>query len=455
MPELPPTDGSTDVVSTPGPADLVLTGGTVVPGGTESPRAATVVIRDGVIHSLLDPTTVVEATQTIDVTDRAIIAGFVDSHTHIASNMLLRGLLEDVELFEWLATMWTLKENFDHETLYWASMCGLAEMARAGITCFNEHFDAYAVTPQVRALDEVGLRATLGYGFADGGVYASVADWSWAALRDFDEASAGAASIDGDRVRLALSPHAPYSCSERMWRAVRELADDRGLPIHTHLAEGPNETAFVAQHHGCTSVEWLDSMGFLGPDVTAAHSTQLTPSDIAVFAEHDVKVAHCPVCNAKLVSGTMDLRALRAAGVTVGLATDGPASHNTLDMFQEMKFAAVTHKQATGDPRFLTTREALTLATAGSAAAMHRPELGTIAVGAPADLAVVALDRAHTAPVYDIEATLVYQCRADDVTHTIVGGTLVFDEGEVVGVDEERVIARFREHAMALRARSL
>ena len=144
-----------------------------------------------------------------------------------------------------------------------------------------------------------------------------------------------------------------------------------------------------------------------------------------------------------------------AAGVTVGLATDGPASHNTLDTFQEMKYAAITHKQATGDPTFLTTREGLDMATRESAKAMHRPELGTISVGAPADITIVDMSGAHVAPLYDIEAALVYGSRADDVTHTIVGGQLVFDAGEVVGVDEEQVVARFTEHALALRDRSI
>ena len=187
------------------------------------------------------------------------------------------------------------------------------------------------------------------------------------------------------------------------------------------MAEGPNETAYMQNTYSRTTVQWLDDIGFLGSDITAAHCTQLTDADIAILAAHDVKVAHCPVCNAKLASGTMNLRGLRAAGVTVGLATDGPASQNTLDTFEEMKLAAITHKQATGDSTFLTTREVLTMATREAARAMHRPELGTLAVGSPADVTIVSLAGAHVAPVYDVEAALVYGSRADDVTHTIVG----------------------------------
>ena len=437
------------------PVDLAIVGGTVVPCDGSDLLTPTVVVHDGRVIDIAEHGQTIEARRTIDASGSAVLPGFVDSHTHVASNMLLRGLLEDTELFAWLDTMWRLKQNFDHETLYWASMCGLVEMAKSGITCFNEHFDAYAVTPQARALDDIQLRATLGYGFADGGVYADVGAWSWAALADFDTASAGAANIDGDRVRLALSPHAPYSCSEAMWREVRALADDRQLPIHTHVAEGLNEPAFMQETYGKTTVQWLHDIGFLASDITAAHCSQLTASDITLLAEHDVKVAHCPVCNAKLVSGTMDLQSLLAAGVTVGLATDGPASHNTLDTFQEMKYAAVTHKQATGDPTFLTTRQVLGMATRESAKAMHRPELGTIAVNTPADITIVDMSGAHVAPLYDIEAALVYGSRADDVTHTIVGGQLVLDDRQVVGVDEEQVVARFTEHALALRDRSL
>lgn len=440
--------------------DLAVLDTTVLPGDGSAPLTrTTVAVRDGVVAALLPGTQPVEAARTIDGSGSAVLPGFVDSHTHIASNLLLRGLNEDAELFAWLATMWRLKKNFDHETLYWASLCGLVEMAKAGITCFNEHFDAYAVTPQVRALTQVPLKATLGYGLADIGLYDQVGPWAWRALHDWDAAAAGARSVPGgvddDRVRLALSPHALYSCTPEMWKAVRALADERGLTIHTHLAEGLNEVAYVRDTYDRTPVEHLAELGLLGPDLTAAHCTQLTAHDIALLAEHEVKVSHCPISNAKLVSGTMNLRDVLAAGVTVGLATDGPASHNTLDMFQELKFAAITHKQLTGDPTFLTARQALQLAGQGSGQVMHRPELGVVRVGAPADLVVVNLQTSHTAPVYDAEATVVYASRADDVTHTIVDGRLLVDDGVVLGIDEAEVVARFREAAHALVARSL
>jgi 5-methylthioadenosine/S-adenosylhomocysteine deaminase len=381
--------------------------------------------------------------------------GFVNCHTHIASNMLLRGLLEDVQLFEWLSTMWQLKRNFDPDTLYWASLAGLAEMAKAGITTFNEHFDAYAVEPEIEALQRIPLRATLGYGFADRGIYASITDWSWKTLENFGDLVKKHHRSGGERVHLALSPHAPYSCGADMFRLVREVADAEKVAIHTHLAEGPQEVAYVADTYGTTPVKWVHSLGFLGPDVTAAHCTQLTDDDIAIMAETGTHIGHCPCCNAKLNSGTARLRDIRAAGVSVGLATDGPASHNTLDMFQEMKFAGMIHKDKTDDVEFLKTNELLEMATAGSAAAMNRPETGALAPGKKADVIVVDLDRLHCLPVYDEAAALVYSARADDVVTTIADGRIVMEDRVLAGVDEAEIRAKFREKALALRDRSL
>jgi 5-methylthioadenosine/S-adenosylhomocysteine deaminase len=395
------------------------------------------------------------AKKVIDARGQVVMPGFVNCHTHIASNMLLRGLLEDVQLFEWLQTMWQLKKNFDEETLYWASLMGLVEMAKSGITTFNEHFDAYRVEPETEALKVMPLRATLGYGFADRGLYSDITGWSWQALHRFSDKIERHHKTGNGRIHVGLSPHAPYSCGAEMYKLVREVADAHKIVIHTHLAEGMQEVRYIRETYETTPTQWVHSLGFLGPDVTAAHSTQLDDDDIRIFAETGTKIAHCPCCNAKLNSGTLRLRCVQEAGITVGLATDGPASHNALDMFQEMKFAGLIHKDKTGDVEFLKTNELLEMATTGAAAAMNRPEVGKLAPGMKADVIIVDLDKAHCLPVYDEAAALVYSARADDVVTTICDGAILMENRVVAGVDEAEVRRNFRERALALRKRSL
>lgn len=440
------------------PPDVVIVGGTVLP------MAGRPLIDDGVVAITGDSISAVGrrddvdtrgATKTIDARGKVVMPGFCNSHTHIASNLLLRGLLEDVRLFEWLQTMWKLKQNFDHETLYWASLCGDLEMLKAGITSFNEHFDAYDVEPQLDALQEIPLRATLGYGFADRGLYASRFDYSKRVMADFASIAGRHHHTRDGLLQVGLSPHAVYSCGAEMWHEVRGIADDLGVPIHTHLSEGMQEVEYCLENYGARPVEWLHSLGFLGPDVTAAHCSQLDDRDIAILAETGTKVAHCPICNAKLGSGTMPLKKVLERGVTVGLATDGPASHNASDLFQEMKFAGLVHKTTVNDVEFLRIDQLLEMCTHQGALAMNRPETGRLEVGAAADVIVVDLDTAHAQPVYDVRAALVYSTRADDVTHTIVNGKVLMENRIVAGVDEERIRHRFHEAAHDLRRRSL
>ena len=438
-------------------ADLAVTGGELlcmtkqgtVPTGT-------VLVIGGRIIAVGDDADIgpYSATKTIDATDQVVMPGFSNCHTHIGSNVLLRGLNEDAKLFEWLQSMWRLKQNFDHETLHLASLAGLAEMALAGITSFNEHFDAYSVTPEIQALKTVPLRATLGYGFADIGLYGDLAEWSYDALNNFGKVVDSHHKTLNGRLRVALSPHATYSCTEKLWRRCGEVAEEYGLTIHTHLSEGHQEHQFVANNHGMTPTGWLHSLDLLKPSLTAAHCTTLTDDDIALIAEHQVKVAHCPISNAKLCSGIMPIQKLMAAGVTVGLATDGPASHNTLDMFQEMKFGAITHKNHNLDPELLTVADMLEMSTREAARAMHLDEAGTLAPGQLADIIVVDLNKAHCAPRYDSQAALVYSSRADDVVHTIVDGQIVVENGELQGLDLTSMLTELRERAAGLRQRS-
>jgi len=442
----------------PRPVHIAIVNGHVLPmGGRPEIPNGVVTISDDVITAV-GPAYEVDyrnAQKIIDANNCAVMPGFANSHTHVASNMLLRGLLEDVQLFEWLQTMWQLKKNFDFETMYWANMCGLVEMVKSGITSFNEHFDAYRVTPQLEALKAIPLRATLGYGFADRGLYAPITDYSWKTLNNFGELVSAHHRTRNNLLHIALSPHAPYSCGEEMFRLVREVANTYRVSIHTHVSEGPQELKYVQENYGMRPVQWLESIGFLGPDITAAHCSLLDQNDVNILAAHGVKIAHCPVCNAKLGSGTMPMRMVREAGITVGLATDGPASQNTQDLFEEMKFCGLIHKDKTGDVEFMKTRELLELTTSEGAKAMHRPETGRLEVGKAADVIVVDLDREHALPVYDVAAALVYSTRADDVRHTIVNGRILMEDRVMVDVDELEVRARFRELAHDLRRRSL
>lgn len=438
-------------------ADLAITGGEILTMSTTGRVSKGTVLVSGQRIIAVGPEDVIgpyTAKKTLDARDRVVMPGFSNCHTHIGSNVLLRGLNEDAKLFEWLASMWRLKENFDHETLHLASLVGLAEMALAGITSFNEHFDAYSVGPEIHALRKIPLRATLGYGFADIGLYGDLADWSYNALDHFGDIVEEHHHTQEGRLRVALSPHATYSCTEKLWRRCHEVASAHALSIHTHLSEGQQEHRFVEEQYGLTPTGWLHSMGMLTPSLTAAHCTTLTDEDIALLADHRVKVAHCPISNAKLCSGIMPIRKLLAAGVTVGLATDGPASHNTLDMFQEMKFGAITHKNQHLDPEFLTVSEMLGLATREAARAMHLPEAGTLECGQLADLIVVDLNKAHCAPRYDAEAALVYSSRADDVLHSVVDGSVIVEDGQLQGIDLPELLSELRGRAGTLRERS-
>ena len=197
------------------------------------------------------------------------------------------------------------------------------------------------------------------------------------------------------------------------------------------------------------------SLGVLGPDTTLAHCTKLDAEDIRLLADTGARVAHCPISNAKLCSGFMPIKEMLEAGVHIGLATDGPASHNTLDMFQEMKFAALIHKNNYLDPELLPIRQMLEMATSQAAITMHRTDTGYLAEGTAADVIVVDTNKPHTMPLYDQEAALVYSSRADDVTHTIVDGQLLMENRKVVGIDEDEILRELRKRALLLKKRSL
>lgn len=434
----------------PKPIDIAIINGYVLPMGGAAPIADGVVtIADERITGVgpMGSIDISRARKVVDATNCAVMPGFVDAHTHLAPNVLTRGLFPRLSAHERLERLALVKEGLDYGAQYWASLCGLIEMVKSGITSFNEHFDAYRVTPQLQALREVPLRATLGYGLADSGTYSFLADYSNRTLESFSSLVQEHHNTRNGTLHIALAPHSPSTCSEDLYRRVREIATRLRLPIHTHLSEGPDEHRLVVDRHGATPVQWLARLGVLDTDVTAAACSLLDAHDIRALADTGTRVAHCPASNALLGAGTMPLRELLAAGVTVGLGSDGPAAQHTVDPFAAMRAGALVQHTARPDRAPLTAYELLDLATSGAAAAMHRINTGALEPGLAADVIVVDLDREHTVPAHDPVAAVVFGARPDDVRHTIVDGRVLMEDRALTTVDEVEVRARVREAA--------
>lgn len=258
----------------------------------------------------------------------------------------------------------------------------------------------------------------------------------------------------GGRITTRLGPHSAYTCGPRLLKSIREKASSLDVGIHIHLAESKSDSALVRNLHGKSEVELLEETGLLGPDLLAAHCVHLSSVEISTLAKHNVRVSYNPVANMKLASGVPKIRDLMNAGVTVGLGTDGPASNNSLDMFETMKIAALLQKESYGDPTVMPARKILEMATIDGAKALGLDkETGSLEVGKKADLILVDFEKPHLTPMHDPYANLVYSARGSDVDTTIVDGKILMENREVKTLDEDDVIRKARETAFDLISR--
>jgi 5-methylthioadenosine/S-adenosylhomocysteine deaminase len=396
------------------------------------------------------------AHQIVDARGMAVLPGLVNSHTHIGSNILARGLLDDVMLFQWLDTLWKLKVNFTHDDLFAASKVGIAEMLLSGTTTYNEFFDGYDPLPGIEAMGQFGMRAAAGWCVADGGVYADTAEQSWRDIKRMGELKAAHDGQADGRIHLVIAPHAPYTVSKDLYRETRKAAGEHGLRIHAHLAESPEETRWVREQYNQTSAELFEETGMLGPDVIAAHCTQLTPSDVQLLAKHGTSITHCPICNTRMCAGVLPLFEAQKAGITVGLGTDGPASNNSLDLLGEAKFAASLHKHVSGDATALPASEVLEMATIRSARAMGLDaEIGSLEVGKKADVILVDLRKANCSPLHRVFNNLVYSASGANVHTVIVDGKILVEDRKLLPFDEQAAVADLNARAAALAQKSL
>ena len=432
---------------------LVVTGGTVV---TMDPARrvlapGAVAIEGGAIVAVGEPAAIAAAyrgAETIDASGAVVLPGLVNTHTH-APMVLYRGLADDMALMEWLekyifpAEAKTVSAAFVRTGTRLAAL----EMIQSGTTLFTDMY--YFEEEIARATKEAGLRGVLGQsviGFpvADAKTPAD----ALARTEKFFQAFAG-----DELIIPAVAPHSMYTLDAKSLTAARALADKYGRPTLIHLSETRDEVDMSLKKHKMPPAAYLESIKFWGPRVLAAHGVWLTPPEIALLKKHGVGVSHNPESNMKLASGTAPVPQLRAAGVPVGLGTDGAASNTDLDMFEAMRVAALLHKLQSNDPRAIPAPVALEMATIGGARALGLGDrLGSLEAGKRADLIVVSMSSARQTPMYDAVSHLVYATRGDDVRTTIVNGRVLMRDRKVITLDAAAVLTEARRAADDVRA---
>jgi 5-methylthioadenosine/S-adenosylhomocysteine deaminase len=431
---------------------LVISGGTVVTmdGGRRVIDGGAVAIEGGAIVAVDAASTIAAAyrgAQTIHADGDVVLPGLINTHTH-APMVLYRGLADDLALMEWLqkyifpAEAKTVSPEFVRTGTRLAAL----EMIQSGTTLYADMY--YFEEEIARVTKEAGLRGVLGETIID---FPSPDSKTPAAALARTERFFTEFASD-ELIIPAVAPHSMYTLGAKMLKASRALADRYNKPVLIHLAETEDEMRISLSKHKATPTAYLDSIGFWGPRVLAAHAVHLRPQDIAILKARRVGVSHNPESNMKLASGVAKVVDLRRAGVPLGLGTDGAASNNDLDMFEAMRQAAFLHKLWTGDPRAVAAPVALELATIGGARALGLGDrLGSLEAGKRADVIIVSMRSARQTPMYDPISHLVYVTRGDDVRTTVVNGRVLMWDRRVLTLDEDAVLADARRAAEQVR----
>jgi 5-methylthioadenosine/S-adenosylhomocysteine deaminase len=388
-----------------------------------------------------------DAVERIDARGLVAMPGLINCHTH-SPMVALRGIAEDLPAEEWFNdVIWPIESNLTAKDVELGARLACAEMIRGGVTCFADHY--FSMDTVAAVVAECGLRAHLGEAF-----FSSQGAEGREKSLEFALRHRGGA--DG-RITTALAPHAPYTVADADLAATADLAGEHGLPVHIHASESRDQTDNSLARHGRTPIEILARAGLLDGELLIAHGTGIIERDLPVLenAAGRIAVATAPRGYLKFAWDPTPVRALRAIGVPVGLATDGAASNNSLDVWESMALTSLVQKAAEGDPRWLTSRQALHHATLQSARAVGLGErIGSLAPGRRADIVLVDLTGPHTQPVHDLAATLVHSARAGDVRTTIVDGRVLMRDRELLTLDLPSTVRELGERLPALVDRS-
>lgn len=384
----------------------------------------------------IQPTGKVDAShfpQVIDARGKLAMPGLINTHAHTPM-VYWRGLAEDVNIDEWFNDyIWPLESNLQAGDVYWGMQLGLLEMIESGVTSVNDHY--FYMDEAAEAVEKAGTRALLGWAMFSSNGYEQIEEVGGAFAQRWQNAANG-------RIRTCLAPHAPYTCDDDFLNQSAQLAEKLGLMLHIHAAETIEQTEASLQAHGKTPIEVLEYTGILDQPTILAHVCGATPGDIETLTQYQVGIAHTPKTYMKLAMGYAPITDFRMAGIKVGLGTDGACSNNTMDIMEAMRLTAMLQKIRTHDARNLTIPQALTIATQESAAVFGLPnDLGDLVPGKLADVILVDVYGAHSIPLHNMAANLVYNIRASDVQTVMVDGEVVMRDRKVLTLDKGEIYA--------------
>jgi 5-methylthioadenosine/S-adenosylhomocysteine deaminase len=431
------------------PVDLIIRGGTVVTmdGSRRVIANGGIAIKDGRIVAVATAAEMdlnYGARQVIEAQGKVVIPGLINGHTHVPMT-LFRGIADDLDLQEWLTKYIFPAEakNVTEDFVRVGTRLGLAEMIRSGTTtyCDMYYFEDAIADETYKA----GMRGVLGE---------TVIDFAVADNKTNAEAMAYVAKFvahwKGNALIVpAIAPHAPYTVSEDHLKAVRAFSDRTGAPIVIHISETKHEVDESIKNNGASPIDYLNRIGFLNNRVIAAHVVWPTAEELGLLKKLGVGIVHNPQSNMKLASGVAPVPEMLKVDLPVGLGTDGAASNNDLNLWEEMDTAAKLHKLISKDPKVLTAQEAFEMATIRGARAMHlEKEIGSLEAGKRADIVIVDLDDLNQTPYYNIYSDLVYATKAGDVRTVVIEGRVVMRDRRLLTLNEETIKAdarRYRE----------
>jgi len=406
-------------------------------------KKSSILVVDDTIQEISTSLNKNDAEKVIDGTNKITMPGLINTHSHVAMT-LLRGVGDDQSLQTWLEDyIWPKESNLDEELVYWGSKLAMAEMIKTGTTTFNDMY--FYMEETAKAVDESGMRAVLGYGMID----LFDEEKMKSELKESEKLIKKCHNTCDNRVTVAVTPHAPNTCSEELLIKSNELASKNDLKLHIHVSETKKEVEDIKNNTGKTPFEYLDSIGVLNSNTVAAHGVWPTSNEMDIIKEKGVSIAHNPSSNMKLASGIAPVTEYLDKSINVGIGTDGVSSNNNLDMFSEMKLTAFLQKVNTLNPQVLPTKDTFAMATKNGAKALGI-NAGSLREGKLADIVIVDTLVPHMTPVRDALSNIIYSSLGSDVDTVICNGKILLENKVLKTINEQEVIQEVNERAFEL-----